>query len=98
MGISLDKAHRQIKENRIKREVLKSAEKDIISNVTAGMNAVWILALHDEFGFGAARIRRAIEKVTINFQCLVDDKYLTMDDIYKTIEDELGITAKEINR
>lgn len=49
-----------------------------------------VATLHDEFGFGAKRCRRFIERLNLKAECLVDDM-ASWDDYIQSIRDELGI-------
>ena len=49
-----------------------------------------VATLHDEYGFGAKRCERFIERFNLKAECLVDDM-ASWDDYIRTIREELGI-------
>lgn len=46
--------------------------------------------LHDEFGFGEKRVRRAIDRFNFKADCLGED-YVTWQDMIENIKEELNI-------
>lgn len=63
---------------------------DGISFATSGIYASLILILHDKWGWGHTRLTRLLDQVTEQFDS-VNHGYVSIDDLKKTILDELGI-------
>lgn len=53
-------------------------------------SAAVMICLHDKLGFGATRAQRFINDVSDLFDS-INQGYLSLDDITRTIEQELGI-------
>lgn len=49
-----------------------------------------VATLHDEYGFGAKRCMRFIERFNLKAECLVDDM-ASWEDYIQAIQEELGI-------
>ena len=79
--------------------VSKEAFKECIHNIRNDTVDVFIVllaaTLHDEFGFGAKRVQRAIDRFNLKCDCINDD-YCTWADIIENIKEELNLTL-EVN-
>lgn len=63
---------------------------EAIKKATDFSMAVPIIVLRDEFGFGAKRLEKFID-ATHELYDSIDQKYLNLDDIVKTIKEETGV-------
>ncbi len=92
--MTLNQAHKKANKREVVAECMKNAERLIIPMIQTGMNAAWVIALHDEFGFGTVRIIRALEKVRAQFDALNGD-HVKIEEMVETIKEELGIDLSE---
>lgn len=85
--------------NRAERRRLTANDLKIIEDSSAlkgidyavkGMIASFVITLHDKWGWGHVRIKRLLEQVNEVFNCVGED-YVTIEDLQKTILDEIGI-------
>ena len=77
----------------VKKGGIEALEKATVKIKEQLLDTVTILAvatLHDEYGFGAKRCERFIERFNLKAECLVDDM-ASWDDYIRTIREELGI-------
>jgi hypothetical protein len=56
-------------------------------------SAAMALCLHDKLGFGPVRAQRFMKQVEELFDS-INQGYLTVEDVIKTVEEELGISIK----
>lgn len=63
---------------------------EAIKKATDFSMAVPLIVLRDEFGFGAKRLEKFID-ATHELYDSIDQKYLNLDDIVKTIKEETGV-------
>jgi hypothetical protein len=62
---------------------------DTVEVIVPRTFATFALSLHDEFGFGAERINRLLEKVNNQFEC-IDAGTVSLDDMLQECE-KIGI-------
>lgn len=71
------------------------AIKDRIRHeAVASIVAVFLVNLHDEYGFGAKRLQRLLDKFNATYDCIDTDPSLNIQDFYKLCYDEFGIDIK----
>lgn len=92
--MTLEQAHKKANKREVISECMKNAERRIIPMIQTGMNAAWVMVLHDEFGFGEKRMVRALEKVKAQFDALNGDN-VKIEEMVETIKEELGIDLSE---
>lgn len=92
--MNLEKAHKKIISKQVKNEVLKDVGRELIPFISACMNAAYLITLHDLYGFGGKRLTKILDKVNMQFEAL-HSKYVTVEEIFKVIEDEVGISLGE---
>lgn len=63
---------------------------EAIKKATDYSMVVPIIVLRDEFGFGAKRLEKFIDAIHELYDS-IDQKYLNLDDIVKTIKEETGV-------
>ena len=74
----------------VSRKALDECIVNIKNNVVDTFIVLLAATLHDEFGFGEKRVRRAIDVFNFKAECLADD-YCTWNDYIEVIKDELNI-------
>ena len=74
----------------IKMESARKAFTQIRENTADLVMAMTLATLRDEFGFGAKRLQRYIERFEGKMDCINDD-YVTWVDIVDNIEEETGV-------
>lgn len=75
----------------------ESGKKESIRTAVKYSVAVPFLVLRDEFGFGKQRIKRFYENYIKVYES-IDEEYLDLDDIIKTIKEETGFNIFEDKR
>lgn len=78
------------------KEELVAIRKEVLQYATTRTIAAFVVALHDVEGFGHKRLKRVLEKVNTEFEC-VDAGMVTLDDLLSMCT-EYGITIKEGNK
>lgn len=73
-----------------KRQGYEQGRKDSIEQATEFSMAVPIMVLRDEFGFGQQRIIKFAAAFKELYES-IDEKYLDLQDILKTIKEETGV-------
>lgn len=58
-----------------------------------GMIASFVIVLHDKWGWDNVRIKRLLEQVDDVFDS-INKNYVSIEDLQKTILDEIGIDVK----
>lgn len=71
----------------------EKGRKDSVQMATDFSLAVPMLVLHDEFGFGEKRLFKFYEAFEKLYESINED-YLTIEDILKTLEEETGLIIK----
>lgn len=74
----------------VKMESARKAFTQIRENTADLVMAMTLATLRDEFGFGAKRLQRYIERFEGKMDCINDD-YVTWVDIVDNIEEETGV-------
>lgn len=74
----------------IKMESARKAFTQIRENTADLVMAMTLATLRDEFGFGAKRLQRYIERFEGKMDCINED-YVTWMDIVDNIEEETGV-------
>ena len=92
--MTLNQAHKRIDSNRVARELKKTVEKDIALNTADAVSALWIISLHDEFGFGKKRLDKVLERVNNQYEAIYlngqnNEEGCSIDDIYAVLR-EMG--------
>lgn len=75
----------------------KKGRKDSIEKASQLSMAVPIIVLRDEFGFGEKRIDKFIAAYIKLYEA-IDEGWLDINDIIKTINEETGVKIVERNR
>ena len=75
-------------------KAVKEVERELIPFLSACMNAAYLITLHDVYGFGGKRLTKILDKVNMQFEAL-HSKYVTVEEIFKIVEEELGICLRE---
>lgn len=78
----------QIEDNYLKG--FKKGKEESLNLAISYSIAVSMMVLRDKFDFGAKRLEDFIDGVYDMYDS-IDQKYLSIDDIIKTIEEETGI-------
>lgn len=73
-----------------RRQGYEQGRKDSIEKATEFSMAVPIMVLRDEFGFGQQRIIKFAAAFKELYES-IDEKYLDLQDILKTIKEETGV-------
>ena len=69
---------------------LEKATLKIKEQLLDTVTVLSVATLHDEYGFGAKRCKKFIERFNLKAECLVDDM-ASWDDYIQAIREELGI-------
>lgn len=81
-------------QGRVSPEAIKQYEKnrenDIIKEVAHGMNVAMLMMLHDKFGFGTVRLKRAYDCLLESWDA-VEKKYVSVKDMERTLKEETGL-------
>lgn len=59
---------------------MEEVEQLAISMTTAGVTAAFIIALHDEFGFGIKRLEKILDNINSQFEA-IEGGYITVEDM-----------------
>lgn len=92
MGKSLDRVHRDIQRERIKREVIKHMEKKCIPEIAVGVKGIVLLALKKE-GWGqqrAIRLWDAVEEIQMD----ILEERITWDDVFDQVREEYKLELR----
>lgn len=92
--MTLTNAHKKIAIQKAKEQALKEMIDKINKGLALQMELVMLLVLHDKFGFGAARAKRALTEFEELWDS-VNKKFLTLDDIADTVKNEIGLMIDE---
>lgn len=57
------------------------------------MIVIAVATLHDEFGFGKARLKRFIDRMVLKTECMLD-QMATWEDYIQVIQEETGLGLK----
>lgn len=93
----LDALEQELKVRRLTNlptQVSTKALNECLMNIKYNMVDTFMIllaaTLHDEFGFGEKRVRRAIDRFNFKADCLGED-YVTWQDLIENIKEELNI-------
>lgn len=75
----------------------EKGRKDSIEKASQLSMAVPIIVLRDEFGFGEKRIDKFVDAYIKLYEA-IDEGWLDINDIIKTINEETGVKIVERNR
>ena len=100
--MNLSQANKKIAIQRAKEEALKKITDSINNGLALQMELVMLLVLHDKFGFGASRAKKALTEFEELWDS-VSKQYLTLDDVAETVKTEIGLmidndTLKEVKK
>jgi len=73
--------------------LLRAEGRRMLNKAVNDYSAALCLVLRDELGFGKDRAQRFLSKVSEIFEDISDER-LSVEDIKKTIKDEIGIVIK----
>lgn len=79
------------------KKMEKSIAKDSIDFTIMNYLACVALCLHDKLGFGHDRACRFMQDVDNLFDS-INKGYLSLDDVLKTVEEEIGITFERMKQ
>lgn len=88
--MNLSQANKKMAIQQATEQALKEMREIIDKGLSLQMESVMLLVLHDKFGFGAERCKKAL----LGFEELWDSinkNYCSLDDISKTLDDEVGL-------
>lgn len=92
MGRSLDRVHKDIQRNKIKREILNHVERKAIQEIAVGLKGCFLLALKKE-GWGqqrAIRLWNAVEEIQLD----ILDGRITWQDVFDQVKEEYKLDLK----
>lgn len=61
----------------------------------AAITSVFLVCLHDEYGFGKKRLQTLLDRFNRTYDCIEVDGSLKVEDFYKTCREEFDIVIKE---
>lgn len=98
MGLNRQQLRQQVKQGKLYTEaqlmaLLRKSHDYTMKEFTHRYTAVITLALRDQLGFGPKRAHAFMEHVEQILLSLADST-ITIEDIYQTIEDEVGVVIK----
>jgi hypothetical protein len=92
------KQRRQVAKQKLTAEDIKILQKQEGKEATAfavnAYSAAMALCLHDKLGFGPVRAQRFMKQVEELFDS-INQGYLSVEDVIKTVETDLGIQIKD---
>ena len=59
---------------------IEETKQKAISYTTSCLSAAFIIALHDQYGFGIKRLENVLDKVKLQFEC-IDAGTVTVEDL-----------------
>lgn len=77
----------------MEKNIKVKTSKDVIDFAITNYMACVALCLHDKLGFGHDRACRFMKDVDDMFDS-INKGYLSLDDVLKTVEEEIGITLE----
>ena len=77
----------------ISEKRLKQMKSNWIQTATDTVEMIFLLALHDEYGFGEQRLTKVLRKVEFIADS-ISEKRLNIRDIQQVLEEETGVTYK----
>ena len=84
----------QLSEGRISPAAIKQyeagRESDITYRVVHDMNIAILMMLHDKFGFGTVRLKRAFDYMVEAWDG-IEKNYVSIEDMEKTLKEETGL-------
>lgn len=92
MGKSLNRVHRDIQRESIKREILKHVERKSIPEIATGLKGCFLLALKKE-GWGqqrAIRLWNAVEEIQMD----ILEGRITWQDVFDQVKEEYKLELK----
>lgn len=95
MSKSLMAAHKDLENEKLKNELYKKIESEVVPRVQLVYLLATTTVLHDKFGFGEKRMNDYINHFFDIFDS-IDKKYVDFEDLKKCVNDELGIDFDEI--
>ena len=72
------------------KEYEANREAEIIQEVVHSMNVSMLMMLHDKFGFGTVRLKRAYDCLLESWDA-VEKKYVSVKDMERTFMEETGL-------
>ena len=85
---------RRVGQGRISPEAIKqyeaSRDSEIVRLVVHEMNVVMLMMLHDKFGFGPVRLKRAYDSLLESWDA-VDKNYVDIKDMERALKEETGL-------
>ena len=88
------KQRRQAEKKGVTAQDLKKLQdlttQEAINHTTSAILASVALVVHDKLGFGQVRTMRLLKDIEDQFDSVLKG-YITVDDLKKTVSDELGI-------
>lgn len=69
---------------------LRRLQKQWTKTAIDTANMIFLLALHDEFGFGETRLSRVLERIDKTAES-IQEKRLTANDIERVLQEETGL-------
>lgn len=88
--MTLNKADKRRALKEAKEEALKRMCEKVDKGLAAQMELVMLLVLHDKFGFGAERCKKAITEFEELWDS-VNKNYLTLEDIQQTVRETVKL-------
>ena len=91
--VSLEKAHKKINQERLKRETMKSGIENSLLEIKYMCNAAWLLALFDELGLTPDELKGTMDRIDGLHEC-INSRHLTVKELQQLVFDELGIDVR----
>lgn len=79
------------------KQINKKRELEMLQSSTELFLGAMCLALRDKYGFGDKRLIKIIEEVKSTIESVSED-YCSIEDILKTVSDEVGIDIKKMTK
>lgn len=76
------------------KESLAAVRQDAIKFASDCMIASFVISLHDEFGFGPKRMKRLLEKVNLQFDC-VEAGTVSLEDLAEWCNENYGLDLRK---
>ena len=88
--MNLIQAHNRALKNDLAKVTYNKVRDKLVPQITSGMEAAFLLVLHDKYGFGTKRLNEVKALVDNQFDCIIG-KYATIDEIKEVVEKDLKV-------
>lgn len=77
------------------RQHTEGLREKIQHETVSAVTSVFLVCLHDEYGFGRVRMQRLLHRFENTFDCINTDEDVKLQDFYDTCLEEFGIDIRQ---